>query len=74
MENTLRNALRVDALTALRLIEGVRVESLVGNNVVLEQCLQIFLTVLAEEEAIDSWTKLLESEVVRCKQCATKMI
>lgn len=49
------------------LVIGVRVESLVCDNMILEQGLQILLSITTEQEAIDSWAKLLKGEIRRRK-------
>lgn len=47
----------------LSLVVGIRVQRLVGHNVVLQQGCEVLLSVLAEEEAVDLGTKLLEGKV-----------
>jgi len=58
----------------ISLVVGIGVESLIGDNMVLQQGLQILLSVTAEQEAIDSWAKLLEGEIRRRKHGATNVV
>jgi len=58
----------------VRLVVGVAVEGLVGDNVVFEKSLEVFLTVLAEQEGVDPGSKLLEGEVGRSKERATSVV
>jgi len=71
MEIAFRNT---GLFSVVSLVVGIRVESLVGHNVILQQGLQILLSVTAEQEAVDSWTKLLEGEIRRCKHGATNVV
>ena len=41
----------------------IRVQSLVGNNVVHKKCFEVFLAEAAEKEAVDYWTKLSKSKI-----------
>ncbi len=56
------------------LVVGIRVESMVGDNVILQQGLQIFLSVTTEQEAIDSWAELLEGKIGRRKHSTTNVV
>ncbi len=56
------------------LVVGIRIESLVGHNMILQQGLQVLLSVTAEQEAVDSWAKLLEGEIGRRKYGATDVV
>jgi len=60
-------------ICGLGLVEGIGVQRLIGNDVVLQECLEILLTILAEEETVDSSTELLEREVGWCKDCPAEM-
>jgi hypothetical protein len=63
---SLRELLGVDlicslnARIALSFVEGVGVEGLVGNDVVLEEGLEVFLAVFAEQEGVDLRAEFLE--------------
>lgn len=48
----------------------VRVEGMVEDDVVLEQCLEVLFAVFAEEESVDLGAEFLEGEVVRCEDSA----
>lgn len=71
MENPFGNT---SAFHALGLVVSVRVEGLVGHYMVFQDGLEIFLTVIAEEEAIYSGAKLLEREVGRSEEGPSDMI
>lgn len=71
MENPFGN---VSTFHALGLVVSVRVESLIGHYMVFQDGLEIFLTVIAEEEAIDSRAKLLEGKVGRSEEGPSDMI
>lgn len=71
VEVSLRHALLGLALSG---VVGIGVQSVVGNEVVLEKSLQVLLAVLAEEESIDPRTKLRESEVRRCEEGAALVV
>ena len=71
MEEPLWNA---SILYAVGLIVCVRVQGVVGHNVVLENSLEVFLTVSAEEEAIDSGSKLPERKVGWSKDGTSNVI
>lgn len=72
VEVSLRNTILFN-ICRLGFVEGIRVQCLIGNNVVLQESLEILLTILAEEEAIDPSTELLECEVGWRKDGPTKM-
>ena len=55
-------------------VDGVRVKSGLGNNVVLQQSLQVLLAKVAEEEGVDPWAKLEESKVGWSKEGATWVV
>lgn len=59
---------------AARLVVGVRVERLVGDDVVLEQGLEVFLAVLAEEEGVDLRAEALEGEVGGSEDGAAEVV
>ena len=65
MKETLGN---VGCISILSLVVCVRVQGLVRNRVVLEQSLEILLSVVAEEEAVDAGAKSLESAIRRSKE------
>lgn len=50
-------------LGGLGLVIRIRVQSLVGNNMVFQESLEILLTIFAEQEAIDPGTKFLEGKI-----------
>lgn len=54
-------------------VESIGVQSLVDDDVILEESLEVLLAVLAEQEGIDAWAKLLESEVGRSEECTALM-
>lgn len=58
----------------ISLVVGVGVESLVRDNVILQQGLQIFLSVTTEQEAINPGAKFLEGEIRRRKYGTTNVI
>lgn len=62
MEVTLRDSALVN-VGALGLVVRIGVQCLVGNDMVFKESLEVLLSILAEEEAVDPWAKLLESEV-----------
>lgn len=62
MEVTLRDSALVN-VGALGLVVRIGVQCLVGNDMVFKESLEVLLAILAEEEAVDPWAKLLESEV-----------
>lgn len=76
MEATLRDILRADihALNALCLVESIRVQGLVGDDVVFEKRLQVLLTVLGEQEGVDAGTEFGERPVGGCEECATCVV
>lgn len=59
MENAFRNAL----CGAVSLVVGIRVQSVVRDDVVFEKGLQVLLAPLAEQECVDFRTELLEGEI-----------
>ena len=59
MEHSLRNILD----HAVSLVVCIRVESVVRSDVVLQQGLQVFLAIFAEQECIDPRTEPLEGKV-----------
>ena len=56
-----------------RIVESVRVQCLVDNNVIFEQSLEVLLTKFAEQEGIDLRTKLLEGKVGGREESTTLM-
>jgi len=56
------------------LVEGVGVQGVVMDDVVLEQCLQVLLTVSGEEECVDLRAELLEGEVRGSEESAALVI
>lgn len=54
-------------------VESIGVQSLVGDNMVLQKSLEILLAVFAEEEASDPRTELLECEIGWCEDCPAKV-
>jgi hypothetical protein len=54
-------------------IECVRIESLVGNDVVLKESLEILLAVLAEEKGVDFGTEPLKCSISRCEKSPAAM-
>lgn len=72
MEITLGNTVLLN-FSSGRLVESIRVQCLVCHNMVLQESLEIFLAVFAEEEAIDPSTELLECEIGWRKDCPAKM-
>lgn len=58
----------------LGLVDGVGVESSPGYDVVLKKSLQVFGSILREQEGVDLWTELLERPVGWCKQGTARMI
>lgn len=53
----------VGHLSIIGLVVCVRVQSVVGDDMVLEESLKVFLAVATEQEAVDSRAKLLEGKV-----------
>lgn len=56
------------------LVKGIGVESLVGNHVVLQQRLEIFLSVRTKQKGINPWSKFLEREVRGGEDCAANVV
>ena len=74
MEEALRDAtLCHSIINGFGFVKRIRIECLIGNDVVLQKSLKVFLTVFTKEKAIDSGTKLLEGEVGRSKNCSSDM-
>jgi len=48
---------------SVRLVVCIAVKRLIGNDMVLQKCLEILLSVLAEKESVNPGAKLLEGEV-----------
>lgn len=61
-------------LDGVRLVVCIGVQCLVCNDMVLKKSPQIFLSVFAEQEAIDPGTELLKSEIRRCEKGAANVI
>lgn len=62
------------ALGVLAVIESIRVQSLIGDDVVLEKSLEILFAVGAEQEGIDPGTEALESKVRGSKERSTDVV
>jgi len=62
VEISLGNAVLLN-ICGLGFVEGIGVQSLIGYDVVLQESLEVLLTILAEEEAVDPGTELLKREV-----------
>ena len=73
MEVTLRDSALVN-VGALGLVVRIGVQCLVGNDMVFQESLEILLAVLAEEEAVDPWAKLLEGEVRGREEGSANMV
>ncbi len=74
MEVTFGNAtLCHDIVNGFRLVVSIRVKCLIGDDVVLQKSLEVFLAKFAEEEAVDLRTQLPEGEVGGGEDCSTKM-
>ena len=71
MENSLGN---ISLFHALGLVVSVRVERVIGHDMVFQDGLEVFLAVSAEEEAIYLGAKLLECEVGRSEEGSSDMI
>ena len=57
MEKTLGDTTVVhDVVNGFSLVVSIGVQCLISNDVVLQESLEIFLTILAEEEAVNLWT------------------
>lgn len=54
-------------------VEGIGVQCLIGDNVVFQKGLKVFLTVLAEQEAGNPSTELLKRKVGWREDSTTKM-
>ena len=75
MEETLRYATLLNiVVNGFRLVICIRVQRLIGNNVVFQKSLQILLTVLAEKETVDLGAQLLEGKIGRGKKGSTDMV
>jgi hypothetical protein len=82
MEMSLRNAFRINLVNQLqllsthilRLIESIRVKSLVGHNMVLQQRLQVLLPVFREKESIDLRAKFPEGPVGGSEECSARVV
>lgn len=72
MEVSLGDAIFLD-ICGLRFVEGIGVQCLIGNYVILQESLEILLTMLAEEKGIDTNTKLLKCEIRWCKDGPAQM-
>ena len=74
MEVTLGNiALFHDIINRFSLVVSIGVQCLIGDDVVLQESLEVFLTVFAEKEGIDPRTQLLEGEVRRGENSSPKV-
>lgn len=74
MEVTLGNtALFHDITNGFSLIVSIRVQCLIGDDVVFQKSLEIFLTVSAKEKAVDPRAQLLEGEVRRGEKGSPNM-
>lgn len=71
MEVALRDFRFIDLIS---FVIGIRVQGLVGHDMVPQQRFEVLLSIAAEQEAVDSGTKLLESKVGRCEQGATDVV
>ena len=69
MENALGNVLSIN--TFVGHIVSIRVESMVCNDVVFEERLQVLQTVRAEKECVDLGAKLLEGKIRGRKEGST---
>lgn len=56
------------------LVVGITVKGLVGHDVVLQECLEVLLSVLAEKESIDPRAEFLECKVGRSKESTTGVV
>ena len=75
MEKTLRDTMVVhDVVNGFRLVVSIRVQGLISNDVVLQESLEIFLSILAKEEAINFWAQLLEGEIRGCENSSAHMV
>lgn len=52
-------------------VKGIRVQRLVGHDVVFQQRSEVFLAVFREQEGVDLWAEFLEGPVGGCEQCAS---
>lgn len=57
--------LDICSILALGFVKGIRVEGLVGYDVVFQKGFEIFLAILAEKESIDLRAEFLKCEVGR---------
>ena len=73
MEVALRDSALVN-VGALGLVVRIGVQCLVGNDMVFQESLEILLAILAEEEAVDPWAKLLEGEVRGREEGSANMV
>lgn len=74
MEVTLGNtALFHDVTNGFSLVVSIGVQCLIGDDVVFQKSLQVFLTVSAKEEAVDPRAQLLEGEVRRGENSSPNM-
>lgn len=75
MEKTLRDTTLVHGIVnRFRLVVSIRVQCLVGDDVVLQKSFEIFMTMFAKEEAVDPGTQLLEGEVRGGENRSTNMV
>ena len=57
VEKTLGDTTGVhDVVNGLGLVISIGVQCLISNDVVLQESLEIFLAILAKEEAVNLWT------------------
>lgn len=63
----------VGDLALMLRIESIAVESGVRDDVILQQPLEVLLTILAEQEGVDLGPQLLEGEVVGCEEGASRL-
>lgn len=64
MEESLRDAtLFHNIVNRFRLVVRIRVQCLIGDDVVLQKSLEVFLTIFTKEEAVNPGAQLLEGEI-----------
>ena len=64
MEETLGDTISFNNIVnGFRLVVSIRVQCLIGDDMVLQKSLKVFLPIFAEQKAIDPRSQLLEGEV-----------
>ena len=74
MEETFGNtALFHNRINGFSLVVSIRVQCLIGDDVVLKKSLEVLLAIFTKEETVDLRTQLLESEVRRSEDCSSNV-